>query len=358
MKRPAAVKRILAAAFLGAALAFSLRAQAEPVRVALDIPGAEDDASRAVSVRLVSELTAAGFSVSGGDGAVRASLVRRDDRWALFVELPDGGSLVVRADDVPASELPAVLALRAVERLRAALSAPAAASPPPAASAAPTAATPPTALPASTASPPPPSPVAVSTPPRAASPPAAPSPGVPAPRSSRPRAPFEGFFLAAGGLVTVDGGAVAGAPIVSAGLGVGAGFFLRASVFGPGAEGAITAPEGLARVTTFGGRLEAGFARAVREGTSLGAIVGLGGDGYAVEGEARPGFVARSETAGAFVAGVRGLVVQHITGPLHLFLDAGVELGVPSVNVRIAGKVVSERGLPAVVATPGALLAF
>ncbi|MEZ4310102.1 MAG: hypothetical protein R3F14_18840 [Polyangiaceae bacterium] len=109
------------------ALAPASEARAEPSRVVVEVAGVEDDAVRAVRVRLVSELRAAGFKVvaaadtsagggsdgggSDGDGGVvRASLVARDGRWALFVELPDAGSLVVRADDVSPSELPAVLA--------------------------------------------------------------------------------------------------------------------------------------------------------------------------------------------------------------------------------------------------------
>ncbi|MEZ4310100.1 MAG: hypothetical protein R3F14_18830 [Polyangiaceae bacterium] len=41
-----------------------------------------------------------------------------------------------------------------------------------------------------------------------------------------------------------------------------------------------------------------------------------------------------------------------------MVLDAGVTFGIPTVNIRIAGNVVSERGLPVVAASPGALFAF
>jgi hypothetical protein len=341
MRRTAAAIGITTALFAGAPSSVAI---AVPTRVAVDVGSQENEDTQAVTVRLLAELTAAGFeTLRGAESAdVRATLLFRGTRWVLFLELPDGSSLVVRADDVPNEETPQVLSLRAVERLRAALAAPSvpSASPPPSAPI-PTPTLPSQPIAPSLATPPPRAPARILPP--------------PAPES---RVPFGRLHVMVAGTISIDDGALSVAPHLAAGLRLGSGFFVRVSGDGPSTETVVRVPEGSARVQSFGGAVDLGFAWAVRPTTAIGARIGAGGAGYSVAGEAAPGYVARSETRGALVFGLGVFLSQRLAGPLSLVLDAGARVAFPAVDVRVAGRVVTERGRPEILASPGVVFDF
>jgi hypothetical protein len=282
-------------------------AAADSTRVLVDIGPIDDEVSRVTAARLSAELTAGGFELTRAEETadVRATLVARDGRLVLYLELPNGATMLVRADDVPPSEAPAVLALRGVERLRAGLSAPKIVTPTPT--------------------------VPVYVPPK------------------RKNAVTPGFFarrhVVVGGVLSIDGGAVSVAPTIGLGIGIGRGFFLRGSLWGPSTTTMIESPKGRATVFTLGGRLDLGVSFPLRLGTALGGSAGLGVGRYGIEGEASPGFSARSAAQPVFLTALDVFVVQRIAGPFYVDVDVGAQISWPSVVVQIGGRDAAERGL-------------
>jgi len=303
------MKRTAPVLLFAARLALTSAAAADPTRVLVDIGPIDDDRSRATAARLSAELSAAGFDLTTAEDAadVRATLVARDGRLVLYLELPTGATMLVRADDVPPAEAPSVLALRAVERLRAGLSTPDIAPP----------------LPAAT-------------------------PSVPPPKTTKP--PPQGFFvrrhLLVGGALSFDGGAVSVAPTIAFGIGIGRDFFVRGLFWGPSTNSVVESNEGRAAISSFGGRVDVGFAFPIRMGMALGGSVGLGVGRYSIMGEASPGFVPRAAVQPVFLTAGDIFFVQRLFGPLHLDVDLGAHLAWPLVIVQIGGKDAAELGFP------------
>lgn len=351
--------RVAARAAVLAVILCSMPARADPARVLVDIATEEDEVSRATATRLLAELSVGGFGAgtTASEADARVSLVLRDGRPVLYIELPNGRTGVIRAEDVSPAEAPSVVALRTVEWLRAALSAPQVPEP----ASTPSLVAPAPTSPAASTSPPAPAPSAAA-PPSAAS--VAPSPRPSASRAlsvlSKPalRTPFDRRHAFLGATVALDGGAVSIAPTASFGVGLAPGVFVRGTWSGPSTIGTVTAAQGSATIQSLGGRIDAGLAWPLHETVSVGASAGLGAAVYLVEGRAGAGYVARTESSAVLTPALDAFVSWRLAGPIHLLLDLGASAAFPSLDVKIAGVSVAERGLPALHATLGAMAAF
>lgn len=294
----------------------------ETKRVRVDIGPIDDDLSRAAQTRLSAELTAAGFELTTSENAadVQATLVARDGQLVVYLELPDGVTTVVRADDVGESEAPEVLAVRAVERIRAGLANPSVA------------------------------PVAPIVPPTNHSNGAKPNSELPRkPQNKTIPHPARSVFprhMLVGGLVSLDGGAFSIAPTIGLGMGLGRHFFIRSSFWGPSTRTTIQSASGQAKVWSLGGRLDAGGAFLIRSGTTLGIGAGIGIGRYAIAGQASPGFTPRETAQPVFLGALDAFFLQALAGRFYLDVDVGVSLALPSVVIRIDRRDAGERGFP------------
>jgi len=306
---------------------FSISGFADIQRVLVDIGPIDNDLSREAQTRLSAELKAAGFELTTEENLadVRATLVARDGRLVVYLELPNGTTAVVRADDVQDSGAPEVLSVRAVERIRAESAT--AANPPP------TTAKPPLETKAIPEQSPQHRPI------------------------SSTISTFPRLFLL-GGVVSIDGGAVSLAPTIAVGAGLGQHWFLRGSFWGPTTNTTVQSSAGKANVWSVGGRFDTGLAFSARPGMILGASAGLGVGRYAIEGQASPGFKPRTAGQIVFLGGVDAFWLQALTSRLYLELDLGVSLALPSVVIRIDQRNEAERGFPEIHARFGGAVAF
>jgi hypothetical protein len=152
--------------------------------------------------------------------------------------------------------------------------------------------------------------------------------------------------LLMGGVLSFDGGGISVAPTIAFGMGLGRDFFGRGSFWGPSTSTLAESAQGRARISTLGGRIDFGVSFPLRLGTALGGSAGLGVGRYAIEGEAAPGFSARSKAQPVFLTALDIFIVQRLAGPLYLDADFGAHIAWPSVVVQIGGRNVAERGLP------------
>jgi hypothetical protein len=310
-----------------AVLLFSISVFADNQRVLVDIGPIDNDLSREAQIRLSAELKAAGFELTTEENLadVRATLVARDGRLVVYLELPNGASAVIRADDVQESGAPEVLSVRAVERIRAEFA------------------------------------LAANSPPPIAKPPLE-TKTIPAqPRQLLPISPPISVFprhVLLGGVVSLDGGAFSFAPTIAVGTGLGRFSFLRGSFWGPTTNTTVQSPAGRATVWSLGGRFDAGFAFSARPGTILGAGAGLGLGRYAIEGQTSPGFKPRSAGQIVFLGGADAFWLQALTRRLYLELDVGISIALPSVVIRIDQRNAAERGFPEIHGRFGIAVAF
>ncbi|HEU4539331.1 MAG TPA: hypothetical protein VFS00_34660, partial [Polyangiaceae bacterium] len=295
--------------------------------------------ARDAAVRLRAEAEAAGLDASegegGAEGELRATIVVRGDRPIILFERALEPPRVFHADDVPVDEAPAVVALRAVEWLKAELT-PAprpAPEPRPDAPAAATIGPPPDAL---------------------ASAAIGPRPDALASAASPYRRPFVSAAIAA----ALDGGATTLAPAFAIGTGVAGPAFVRLSGWGPSSWSNVDAPQGSARVRSFGAAASAGWTWPLGGSFWLTTTAGAGVTRYAVEGRSAPGFVARRATATSSLLLLDASVLRPLAGPVAGFLGVGANVALPSVGIRIADVRVAERGRPELKATLGVQLTF
>ncbi len=311
MRRRARGAALALALTLGGAARAAPRLQLPPLA---ELPGPARD----TIARLRAEAEAAGLDASEAEGDVRATVVARGERPLIMIERPRLPPQLFRADDVPADEAPAVVALRAIEWLKAALA-------------------------------PPPSPA-----PRPDSAALARYAEAHATATSPYRRPHLSVALAA----ALDGGDLTLAPTVALGAGVGGPAFVRLAGWGPSTRSGVEAPQGSARIHSFGAAASVGWTWPLGESLWLAATAGLGAARYVIDGRSTPGFVARRATATSYLTSLDASVARPLAGPLAGVLGVAANFALPSVGVRIADARVAERGRPELRATLGAQVAF